>query len=350
MPCGADSEHLTRGGDLARRGQPADRGNMTADEINPAVGHQGQPLAAVHEQFAHGQGRGTLLPHELEPCHVFRSHGVFQKEEAERFHGLGQNQRLCGRNAFMHVVDQVHVEANLRAQVVEHLHGVVDVRRRLKDRGSHHAVRTRLQNRVGRGVGYAVSRESWHGELDADVPVASLHRLAHLVFQLRQFARGGMGVQRGRGAHLASQQFVHRQVGALAHNVPQRAIDTGKCVVQRDALPEVGRQVGRLPDVLNVIHVPADDERLQVIVDGGDHGQGPLPVRRAAYPVKPRLACHHLHHHQVIAARLSHDGLHVGDLYRPRAARLGGDGGHRGHGAAGGEEAKCVASIHIRLV
>ena len=82
----------------------------------------------------------------------------------------------------------------------------------------------------------AVAGEAGHGELHAHVAIAGGHGLAHLVLQFRQFARAGVRVQRHGGAHLAAQQLVDGHAGALAHDVPERAVDARERVVQRHAL------------------------------------------------------------------------------------------------------------------
>jgi hypothetical protein len=128
VPGRANVEELTARGYLARHVQAARGRDVNADEINPAVRHQRQPLMAVYEKLAHGKGSGALLAHDLKPGHVFRRKTVLEEEKPERLHGLGKHQRLRGRDALMDVMHELYVEAQLRAQVVEHLDGVVYVR------------------------------------------------------------------------------------------------------------------------------------------------------------------------------------------------------------------------------
>ena len=84
VPGGANAEHLARSGYFAGQAEASDGGYVNADEIDPAVGHQREPLIAIDEEFSHGERRGGLLAHGLKPMDVFGSEGVFQEEEAKR--------------------------------------------------------------------------------------------------------------------------------------------------------------------------------------------------------------------------------------------------------------------------
>src|SRR3981081_746024 len=84
VPGCANVEEFTARGNLARHVQAARGGNVNADEINPAIGHQWQPFMAVYEQLAHGKRSGTLLAHDLKPSYVFRGERILEEEKTER--------------------------------------------------------------------------------------------------------------------------------------------------------------------------------------------------------------------------------------------------------------------------
>ena len=60
-------------------------------------------------------------------------------------------------------------------------------------------------------------------------------------------------------------------LGPLALDVPERHVDAAHRVEQHRAVPPVRADVGRLPDVLDLVGVAADQERLEVLLDGRLH-------------------------------------------------------------------------------
>ena len=78
--------------------------------------------------------------------------------------------------------------------------------------------------------------------------------------------------------------------GPLALDVPERHVDAAHRVEQHRAVPPVRADVRRLPDVLDLVDVAADQERLQVLVDGRLHHAGALGERGTAQAVEARLA------------------------------------------------------------
>ena len=123
-----------------------------------------------------------------------------------------------------------------------------------------------------------------------------------------------MRVERNRGPHFAAQEVVNGHARALAHDVPEGAIHAAKSVVPFDAAAEIRLQVGRLPDVFNLVHVAADHERLGVLLQKSCNRQRALPMGSASQSVEAGLTGHQLYDHQLVGARLSEDHLQVGDL------------------------------------
>ena len=99
-----------------------------------------------------------------------------------------------------------------------------------------------------------------------------------------------MGIQRRGHAALATEELIDRHTRALALDVPQRHVDAAQRVVEHRPAAPVRRHVRRLVDVLDVVGVAADEERLEVLLDRGHDRQRPLRKRRAAQPVQSWLA------------------------------------------------------------
>ncbi len=174
------------------------RGDVDANEIDPPIGHQGQPFIAVHEQLTHRERSGALRLDLLKPGHVLWRKCIFQEEQPVRLQCLGKYQRLGGRNALVNVVDEVYFEADFLAEVVEHPDRVIDVRGRLKHRRGSDAARACLLHLVRSGSGHSITGEAGDSQLHPNVPVAARHGLAHLVLKVRQFPRAGVGIERHR--------------------------------------------------------------------------------------------------------------------------------------------------------
>ena len=161
-----------------------------------------------------------------------------------------------------------------------------------------------------------------------------------------------MAIERNRGTNLAAQELVNGHAAAFPQNVPKRSVDAAERVVPRYAGTEIGGDVGRLPDVFDLIAVLSDDEGLQVVFQIGGDGMGPLAVGGAADAVKARFAGQDLYDDQVVRAGLGEDHLEVRDLDRRHAAAGGGLGGSQragpGQQASGGsaESFQSVASVH----
>jgi hypothetical protein len=80
VPCSAHPKHLAGMGNLAAHVQAAHCRPMTADEVDPAVGDQRQPLVLVDKQLTHSKRRGGFLAEELEPTDIVGGHRIFHVE------------------------------------------------------------------------------------------------------------------------------------------------------------------------------------------------------------------------------------------------------------------------------
>ena len=110
MPGRPYVEELAAGRHLAGHAQAADCRDVQPDEVDPAVGDQGQPLVAVDEQLPHCQGGRCLAAEVLEPGRVLGREAVLKEEQSERFQGLRKLDSLGRGHALVDVVDQLDVE------------------------------------------------------------------------------------------------------------------------------------------------------------------------------------------------------------------------------------------------
>ena len=77
--------------------------------------------------------------------------------------------------------------------------------------------------------------------------------------------------------------------GLAALDVPQRLVDAADGVVQHRAVAPVGAVVHRLPDVVDAVGGLADQERLQILLDGRHDQVGALREGAAAVAVQAVL-------------------------------------------------------------
>jgi hypothetical protein len=91
----------------------------------------------------------------------------------------------------------------------------------------------------------------------------------------------------GRGhAAAAAEEVIEGHPGQLALDVPEGHVDAGHSVVQHRAAAPVGADRQHRPDVLDIVYRAADDLRLQVFLDGGDHRQRALGERGTPQPIE----------------------------------------------------------------
>src|SRR5215813_13082227 len=123
--------------------------------------------------------------------------------------------------------------------------------------------------------------------------VALRHPLAYLVLEIRKVACRGVTVERNCCAHLAAEQLVQGHAATLAQDVPERAVDPAERVVACDSAAKVRLHICRLPDVFDLVAVPAHDEGLQIILDVRSDWERPLPMRCTPDAVQTRLVRQH---------------------------------------------------------
>ena len=247
-----------------------------------------QVLVRSVEQLAHRNRRARLLPQQAEVAVVFGRERVFEEEQAVRLQRLAERDRLDQRHALVDVVQQLDLVAELRAQMLEQLRQHPDVRRRLPDRTRGWSGPMASRGRAGSGTRSRARRRSpgpgrrpgrGRGGTRLPCPCARCPRPPGSRARWR-------GSSSRRRAALAAEQLVERHVGALALDVPERDVHAAHRVEQHAAVAPVRADVGRLPDVFDLVDVASDEKRLEVLVDGGLDDQGALGEGGAALAVR----------------------------------------------------------------
>jgi hypothetical protein len=149
---------------------------------------------------------------------------------------------------------------------------------------------------------------------DAQVLVARGDRLARVVLELLEALPVHAREHRQRRTELPPEEVVDGHAGTLAHDVPQRAVDRAHGIAGIDAGAPVRRLPRHLPDVFDLVHVPADDRRLEEPLDRRRHDELSLGMTAAPDAVEPGLTRRDLDVGQVVVADLRQDGLDVGDF------------------------------------
>ncbi len=113
VPCGFDAELFAQDGDLARGREAAGLSDVNADVIDQALGDERGPFMRAVEEFAHRDRGGALLADLAEVSDVFRGERVFHEEQVILLGFLGEHDGLVGRDALVHVVQQIDLVAQL---------------------------------------------------------------------------------------------------------------------------------------------------------------------------------------------------------------------------------------------
>ncbi len=177
------------------------------------------------------------------------------------------------------------------------------------------------------GAARAVARVTGGRYLDADVTEALFHPPTRALFDLGEAGAAGVVVAIRAVPHFAAEQLIERHPGALALDVPQRDVDAAHRVEEHRTVAPVRAHVARLPDVLDLVDVAPDEERLQVLLDRRLDDQRALGEGGAAPADQSRLGRLDLHHDQPDPVGRGQDGLDVADLDGTGAAhrlRVGG--------------------------
>ena len=284
------AEHL----ELAGRGDAAHLTQMHPHVVDAAVLHQLLVLGRVVEQLALAQRGHAGLLDLIQPFHLFQRYNILHEEQLVRLHLLDEGDSLGGVDALMHIVHKVDVEAFLGTDAVKQLQGVAHVLFAVQIDAGLCTLCRPLRGRAKAAAAVAAA-------LAADVLYTDGTVFFNVLADLVHIGTVYMAVHRHTGAHLAAKQVVHRHVGHLALDVPQGHVHAGDGIVDDGAAAPVGVLVHQLPQVGDVAHILADEQRTQIGLNEMLHGQVAVSEGGTAQTVQARLAGLHLHHHQIDA-------------------------------------------------
>ena len=245
---------------LARRGWIAsvESAPSTFERHAPTPARPGAPHLGDEQQVA-----VEAIVAGSDAFHAFVLHGIT---------GSGKTE------VYLHVVEQVRIEAIRLANRLEQLRHVVEIAGGRPDvLGGHRRVRGLVEELVARD---AVRRShARHTALRPDRLVAHFDVAAHLLDRFADVAAVGVPVHHHAGAGPAAQQLVQRQVRDLRLDVPERRVDRGDGRHRDGAAPPVGASIKVLPGVLDLVRVAADEAGDHVLRQIGRHREL-APVQR----------------------------------------------------------------------
>ena len=149
---------------------------------------------------------------------------------------------------------------------------------------------------------------------------ASRHASSHAVFKRLRGLSSRIGEHAASRPHLATEQVIHGHTSSLAHDVPERAIDSAHRIVRINTPPPIRRDPQRLPDVFDLIDPTADDQRLEKLLDRLPDDSGALGMRAATNAIEAGFARENLHIAVPVAADLRQNHFDIGDLERRKAS------------------------------
>jgi hypothetical protein len=102
-------------------------GNGGADIVDKLLFDELLAVPDAVEHFAHGNWRDGVLANQAEAGLVFRRRWIFHPEHAEFFDALAEARRFDWRQAVVHVVQKMFIEAEFTAHRVEQLRREIEV-------------------------------------------------------------------------------------------------------------------------------------------------------------------------------------------------------------------------------
>ena len=299
--------------DLAQMADASGVNDRGPDVVDELLGDQLPAVPDGVEHLADGDRDRRVLADQPKAVLELGRAGVLQPERVVVLEALAEPRRLHRRQAMVHVVQDVQVEA----EALPH---------RLEESGH------RAQVRLGRppGLGRTLDRGRLVEELvlcdavdrtqtrDADLHANRL--VAHLAIggDLLEHLGDGLGagvpVDHDAIAGPAAQQLVDGHPGRFALEVPQRGVDRRDRGHRDGPAPPVGALVQVLPGVLDAVPVAADQQRADVIDQIAGNRQLAAVKRRVPHAGQSVVG-RELERDEV-AARAADDHLGVDDPHR----------------------------------
>src|SRR5690606_22408248 len=122
-------------------------------------------------------------------------------------------------------------------------------------------------------LGHTVSFfDTGNTALHANGAITFFFGFTHCLKRGIQILTVGVGVGHDVVAAAATEQLIERHIGRLGLDVPERCIDSSQSGHAHRAATPVGAAVNKLPDIFNLVGVPANKYRNQIVFKVGDHG------------------------------------------------------------------------------
>src|ERR1700728_5055645 len=162
----------------------------------------------------------------------------------------------------MHVMHKAYVIAKFGTQSFKHADGSCDVARCTEDGGWRDTLWPQgLRLRGSSGPCNPIARPSRHAQLHPDDLITLLNVGLNLIVQLALCHGRSMAIELHRCTYLSTQQLIDRNSQAFPQDVPQCPIDAAEGVISLRSRSEVLLHVRRLPDVIDLVGILANDKR-----------------------------------------------------------------------------------------
>ena len=283
----AAGTYLIEGGQIGNAAQMRDAagvGNGHADVVDQLFLNQLLAVPDRVEHFADGNRRHGVLTDQAEGFLVFCRGRVFQPEQAVFFNRLAQPRGFNGRQAVVHIVQQMRLETEFFAHGSKQFGDVIEIffgRPGLFFRPAFG------RGFVSAALGDAIDR--FHARYAA----LRTNRLEafFLIFGkglqgFRDVATRGVAIDHHVFARGTAQQLIDRQIGDFSLDVPQCHIDRANRRHGHRAAPPVSAFIEVLPYIFNFLRIAANQQRADMILQ--IRGDGKLTTIQCGvtYPCK----------------------------------------------------------------
>ena len=273
---GAGANLVKRGkiGDTAHAGDPARVGHGGADIVNQLLLYQLLAVPDAVKDFPDRNGGHGVLADQTEALLIFSRRRILHPEQTILLDALAKARGLDRRQAMVHVMQKVLVEAKSFAHGGKQLRGKIKILlRRPQLLFRPQALGRRL---IGLPFAFCHPVGGLHprnAALHADGLKAHL-LVASVVIQ--HFVNGvarGVAVNHHPVTGCPAQQLIQRHPRRLRFNIPQGHIDGGDSRHGHRPAAPVGSLVEELPDIFDTLRIAADKLRAEVILQVRCDGQ-----------------------------------------------------------------------------
>ena len=241
-------------------------GNGGANVVDKLLFNQLFAIPDAVKDFPHRNRRDGVLADQAEARLVFSRRRIFHPEHAEFFDALTETRCFNRRQAVVHVMQQMFVEAKFTAHRVEQLRREVEVflgGPQLLFRPVPFGGRLiRQPFSFGHAVGGFHSR---HAALDADRLKAHLFMTGVIFQHVVNGMPGGVAIDHYAFTGSAPQQLVKRHIGRFGFDIPQRHIHGGDGRHGDRAATPVRAFIEKLPDIFDAVRIATNQLWAEVV-------------------------------------------------------------------------------------